>query len=203
MRRNRKEVLLAVLAVALVLTLSIVYASVFAYMPIQVDLAPAPPPVYFTEGSNANENDLGPDNEIDVTLGENRTSFSITIHPTYWVTYYKNVTVVVNSDTKVYHLYFRVEEPLTPLSGSEAKVCVYSANADRSLSGWPKPTPTDYLLCVDLTQTSTTDEALTLYGGEWIEIDVYVYIPEGVELPADPLTARLFLVYTPTSETPP
>ncbi|MGC9011912.1 hypothetical protein, partial [Thermogladius sp.] len=96
MRFDRR--VLALVAVA-VFT-SIVFASVFVYYPVSVTVSPVSPPVYFEYGTNANQPDLGGANTIDVTLGANKTSLTITIHPTYWVSYYKNVSLIVNGDSK-------------------------------------------------------------------------------------------------------
>jgi hypothetical protein len=42
-----------------------------------------------------------------------------------------------------------------------------------------------------------------LSSGSWLELDVYVYIPEGNPLPSSPVTAQLLLVYSLSSESPP
>jgi len=55
---------------------------------------------------------------------------------------------------------------------------------------------------LDLTTSGSTSQ-ITLSSGSWLELDVYVYIPEGTTLPSSPVTAQLLLVYTPSTETPP
>ena len=64
-------------------------ASVFTYYPFKLLVKPVSPPIIFEPGSNANQPDLGSDNNIQVDLGGNNTSVEITIHPTYRTTYYK------------------------------------------------------------------------------------------------------------------
>jgi hypothetical protein len=136
-----------------------------------------------------------------VNVGSNSTSVSITIHPTYQVTHYKNVTLIVNSDTKAYNIYLRVASAASLPSEASAVVYVYSKGASRSLSGYPKPTPSGYVNSVDLTSTDTTYIG-SLSGGSAYEIDIYVYIPEGTRLPSS-TTARLLLIASPSSESPP
>lgn len=186
----------------------------FSYYPAQVSVAPTSPPVYFAPGGNAGSPDLGSGNTITLTLGTNGSSGSITIHPTYQVTYYKNVTVIVNSDTKAYNVYIRVTSPITLPTGSGsaigtsptsgmAKLYIYSKGASRSLTGFPTPAPPSgsYITTINLTATGTTYVG-SLSGGGVYEIDIYIYIPEGALLPSS-LTASIMLIATPSSETPP
>jgi hypothetical protein len=211
---ERKKILSLILALLTAVMLSTAFASVFSYYPAQVSVAPTSPPVYFALGKNAGSSDLGSDNTINLTLGKNGSSGSITIHPTYQVTYYKNVTVIVNSDTKAYNVYIRVTSPITLPTGSGsaistsptsgmAKLYIYSKNASRSLTGFPTPAPSgSYIAVVNLTTTGTTSVG-SLNAGSAYEIDIYIYIPEGASLPSSPLTASIMLIATPSSETPP
>jgi len=209
---ERKKLLSLILALLTAIMLSIAFASVFSYYPAQVSVAPTSPPVYFALGKNAGSSDLGSGNTITLTLGKNGSSGSITIHPTYQVTYYKNVTVIVNSDTKAYNVYIRVTSPITLPTGSGsaigtsptsgmAKLYIYSKGASRSLTGFPTPAPSGSYITVDLTTTGTTSVG-SLSGGGVYEIDIYIYIPEGASLPSS-LTASIMLIATPSSETPP
>jgi hypothetical protein len=191
--------------VSLAVFASIVFASVFVYYPASITVSPVSPPVVFVAGSNADKPDLLGSNTIAVSIGSNATSLGVTLHPTYQVTYYKNITVIYNTDSKTYYVYLRVQTPATGLpSGSKLILYIYNANAGRSLSGYPQPTPTSgsYVASLDLTTSGSTSQ-ITLSSGSWLELDVYVYIPEGYPLPS-PVTAQLLLVYTPSStETPP
>jgi hypothetical protein len=210
---ERKKLLSLILALLTAVMLSTAFASVFSYYPAQVSVAPTSPPVYFALGKNAGSSDLGSGNTITLTLGKNGSSGSITIHPTYQVTYYKNVTVIVNSDTKAYNVYIRVTSSITLPTGSGsaigtsptsgmAKLYIYSKGASRSLTGFPTPAPSgSYIAVVDLTTTGTTSVG-SLSGGGVYEIDIYIYIPEGASLPSS-LTASIMLIATPSSETPP
>ena len=198
--------------VSLAVFASIVFASVFVYYPATITVSPVKPPVVFIAGSNANGTDLL-GNTITVNIGQNSTSLSVTIHPTYQLTYYKNVTIIKNVDSRVYYVYLRVQTPVqigdTGLpQGSQLILYIYqhSMGASRSLSGNFPPTPTSgsYAASLSLTTTGQTDP-ITLSSGDWLELDVYVSIPEGNPLPS-PVTAQLLLVYTPytpSTETPP
>jgi hypothetical protein len=198
---KRKNLLSLALALLTAIALSIAFAAVFSYYPVSITISPVSPPVYFEEGENANQDDLGAGNTIAVTVGSSSTSVSITIHPTYQVTYYKNVTLIVNSDTsKAYNISLRVATAASLPSGASAVVYVYSKGASRSLSGYPKPTPSGYVKSVDLTSTGTTWIGY-LSGGSAYEIDIYVYIPEGTS--PSSTTAELLLIASPSSESPP
>jgi len=199
---KRRNLLSLALALLTAIALSIAFAAVFSYYPVSITISPVSPPVYFEYGKNANQSDLGTGKTITVTVGSSKTSVSITIHPTYRVTYYKNVTLIVNSDTsKAYNIYLRVATPAAKLSsGASAVVYVYSKNASRSLSGYPTPTPSGYVESVDLTSAGTTWIGY-LSGGSAYEIDIYVYIPEGTS--PSQTSAGLLLIASPSSESPP
>jgi hypothetical protein len=201
---KRKNLLSPALALLTAIALSIAFAAVFSYYPVSITISPVSPPVYFEPGSNANTSDLGADNTITVSVGSSGTSVSITIHPTYQVTYYKNVTLIVNNDSKAYNISLRVATPATGLpSGASAVVYVYSKNATRSLSEYPTPEPPSgqYVKNVSLTSTGTTYIGY-LSGNSTYEIDIYVYIPEGTSLPSS-ISAGLLLIASPSSESPP
>jgi len=206
---ERKKLLSLILALLTAVMLSTAFASVFSYYPAQVSVAPILPPVYFALGKNAGSSDLGSGNTIAVSLGSNRVSAAITVHPTYQVTYYKNVTLIVNNEPidsgKAYEIHIRVVTPISDLpSGSIAKLYIYNKNAPRSLTGLPTPAPLSgsYIKVVNLTTTGTTDVG-SLNAGSAYEIDIYIYIPEGASLPSSSLTASIMLIATPSSETPP
>ncbi|MGC9181612.1 hypothetical protein [Thermogladius sp.] len=120
------------------------------------------------------------------------------------MSYYKNISLIVNGDSKACYAYLKVVTAATDLpSGSKLLLYVYSKDANRSLSGYPTPNPVSgtYLASLDLTTTSQTGP-ITISAGSAVELDLYVYIPEGYQLPAS-VTAQLLLVYSPSSETPP
>jgi len=179
---------------------SIAFASAFQYYPTYITLSPVAPPVTFDNGNNANQADLG-QNTITVTLGANKTSLSITIHPTYQTAYYKNTTIINNTDTKAYNIYMRVTTPATLPPGSSAIIYVYEKGATRTLTGFPTPAPSGYVATVSLLTTGTTRIGSLSASGVY-EIDIYTVIPEGVKLPAS-TTAKVLLIYTPSGETPP
>ena len=165
-----------------------------------VTVSPVEPPIVFELGSNANKNDL--QEQISVLLGNNKTSASITVHPTYQVTYYKGVLNISNTDSKAYYVHIKVVNPITGWpSGSNVTLCIYGANTARQLIDWPTPKAVGAIKGVDLTTTGTIYIDTLDVDEKW-EVDVYVHIPEGSGLPSS-ATAYLLLVYSPSGEAPP
>ncbi len=202
--RNKRDIFIAAVAVALALAISIAYANVFVYMPIEVKLEPVAPPVYFEYGSNAGKPDIGSGNNIIVSLGPSKESLAVTIHPTYEVSYYKNISIIVNTDNKVYYLSFKVEEPAILPPGSVAYLCVYESNAPRKL--WvspanPRPIPIEVLCVYLLPYYANVAYEHVINANSKLELDIYVYIPQGVPLPSQ-TSAKIHLIYTPTYEEP-
>ena len=189
---NNKNSYILTLVIGL-MAMAFIAASVFAYYPLSITVSPVQPPIVFALGSNSNKPDLGSDKFITVLPGDNSTSASVTIHPTYQTTYYKDVLRIRNVDTKAYSVYLRVETPITNFpSGSVVNLTIYSSGADRA---------TPPIANVSLLSTGTTYIESLSGGGTW-EVDVKVYIPEGSSWPSS-ATARLLLIYTPSGETPP
>jgi hypothetical protein len=198
---DRRRVLLALLALAAVSALSITIAGVLTYYPVTAQFAPVSPPVIFKLGSNANQPDLQSPNTIGVSIGANKTSLSLTVHPTYQTVYYKNISVIYNNDAKAYNMAIKVDTPISGLpSGSAAKAYIYAGGATRTLSGFPTPTPSGYVAVVDLTTSGITSIG-SLGSASRYEIDIYTYIPENTALPSSPTTANLYLVYSPETIT--
>ena len=198
---RKRRITTPLIALLIAVVISIAFASVFVYHPMAVTLQPVQPPVYFDAGTNSNKDDLG--YKISVSIGDNATSLTITVHPTYQVTYYKNVSIVYNSDYKSYKVCFKVNTPLSNLPpDSEAYLYIYSNGSDRSLSGYPTPTPSGFLAQIDLTSTTVPTKIGLLNAGQGYELDLYIYIPEGASLPSTQ-TIQLYLIYTPSGETPP
>jgi hypothetical protein len=198
---DRKRIIATpLIALLMAVVTSIAFASVFVYYSISVQVSAVDTPVKIGYGSNSNKPDLGSGNIIQVYVGEGKASLSITIHPTYQVSYYKNISIITNTDTRAYNIYIRVVTPIDVPSGGSATLYIYNKGATRSMSGFPTPLPTNYVSYVDLTTTETTYIG-SLSGGSVYEIDLYVYTPEGASLPSG--TAQLHLIYTPSGETPP
>jgi len=214
---RKRRIITPLIALLIAVVISIAFASVFVYYPMIVTVSAVSPPIMIGYGSNSNQNDLGYGNTIQVSVGSNNASLSITIHPTYGVSYYKNISIITNTEPaggKAYNIYIRVVTPITLPTGSGsavsgtstsgiAKLYIYSKGASRSLSGFPTPSPASgsYIEVVDLT-TSGTTEIGSLGAGQGYEIDLYIYIPEGASLPSTQ-TIQLYLIYTPSGETPP
>ncbi|MDH5815608.1 MAG: hypothetical protein QE164_02295 [Candidatus Nezhaarchaeota archaeon] len=187
-------------------------ASVFAYYPFQLTVSPVSPPVTFESGSNANQDDLGStgssSNRIEVSISPSNTSVTVKIHPTYNTTYYKNVTLLRNSDSKAYNVYLIISEKQENLpSGSEVYLIVYSSNATRNLIKYPNPEPANntYVNKIELVNTNTNTPTFigTLGVGAVWEFDFLVRIPEGSSIEGASATFKMHIVYTPSAETPP
>jgi len=202
---DRKKLVIVSLTVAIAVMTSVVFAATFTYYPLGVTVTPSNPAVKFAAGSNAGADDVS--GTASVSLGDNQTSVTITIHPTYHVTYYENLTLINNTDTsKSWTIWLKVTQPISGFpSGSEVYLVIYSAGASRSLTGYPTPAPETgtYVKEIDLTSSSTTPvEVGTLSAGAHYEVDLYVYIPEGNTLP-NSASAGVMLIASPGSETPP
>ncbi|MEM4489136.1 MAG: hypothetical protein QXK88_10160 [Desulfurococcaceae archaeon] len=183
-------------------------ASVFAYYPFQLTVSPVSPPVTFGQGNNSGQPDLGTSNIISVSLGDSKTSVQVSIHPTYNTTYYKNVTLLRNSDSKAYKVYLIISEKHVNLpSGSEVYLIVYSSGATRNLTGYPNPEPKadTYVNKIELVNTNTDAPTLIgiLYKDAVWEFDFLVRIPEGSSIEGASATFNMHIVYTPSDETPP
>lgn len=180
--RNTKALLALV---ALAAAASVAFASVFVYYPINVSVSPVSPPIVIDPGSNANQPDLA-GNTITVNIGANKTSATVTVHPTYQTTYYKNITVIENTDAATsYYVWIRVDTALSAAySGSQLII--------RTASG---------SVPVDLTTSGDTLIGQIPASGKW-EVDLSFSIPEGTALPAAE-TAVIQLIYSTGTETPP
>ncbi|MCR6624553.1 MAG: hypothetical protein NDF58_08275 [archaeon YNP-LCB-024-027] len=188
-----------VLALAATIILSIAFSSVFVYYPITAQISPVETPVKLGYGSNAGRPDLS--NTISVTIGSNNASATITIHPTYQVSYYRNITIIKNTDSKAYKVMLNVSSTMNGLpANSKAKLYVFAKGHARGFSGWPienlEPALGNYITSLDLTTTSTTSE-FDLTAGAIVEIDILIYIPEGTSPPSS-ATANIYLRYTPS-----
>jgi hypothetical protein len=185
-----------VLALAATIILSIAFSSVFVYYPIIATIQPVTPPVKLGYGSNAGRPDLS--NTISVTIGSNNASATITIHPTYQVSYYRNITIIKNADNKDYKVMLNVSSPMTLPTDSKAKLYVFAQGQDRrGFSGWSIENlePSGYLAVLDLTTTDTT--SFDLVDSAIVEIDILIYIPEDTSPPSS-ATAKIYLRYTPS-----
>ncbi|MEM0249336.1 MAG: hypothetical protein QXG15_00905 [Desulfurococcaceae archaeon] len=180
-----------VLALAL-LAMTATLASVFAYYPLTITVSPTEPGVVFERGSNAGQPDIGEGNTITVTVGANKTSASITIHPTYQENYYKDVLRINNTDDNAMNVYVVFTSVSNTLpAGSTVKLFVYEG--------------VTMVKELDVTSPRLNQPiSIGLLGvGRVWQIDVYIYIPEGTVITGASYTASAKLVYTPSTETPP
>jgi hypothetical protein len=188
-------------ALAIAIILSYAYSSVFVYYPINVSLQPVSPPIKFLAGSNANQNDLGGggspyvSNTIGVSIGSEGVSLTLTLHPTIQHNYYRNVSLIQNTDGKVYYITVRVVTAASLPSGSVARLLIYNAPSGGSIVA-----NVNLLATGDTTATATI-AASGNPGSIW-RIDLHIYIPEGSTISGTP-TAILQLIYSPSDETPP
>jgi len=170
-----------------------VFASVFVYYPVQIQATPVAPPVIFSEGSNANQRDLGGSNTIAVTISNANTSLSVVVHPTYQITYYKNITVINNTDgSKSYYIAFKVNTPASDSSNTlqSAYLIVEDSNGNT-------------VQTVDLKQTATSNW-IPLNAGQHYSLDLNITYSAGSDAsydrpPGSGFTASIQLIYSPTN----
>ena len=176
---------------ALSLVFAVAFASVFVYYPVDLTITGASPPVILEEGSNANQPDLM-GNIISVTIGQNGTSASIQLHPTYQKTYYKNITIINNTDAgNSYYITIRISDALNGLpAGSSANMIIYDKNGV-------------FIANINLMSTGTYSIATLLSASSWWRIDFEIYIPEGVLLSSITDTLVMEIIYSTSNETPP
>jgi len=190
MNKNQKRTL-ATLA-ALAITLAIVNASVFVYYPITVNLVPAAPPIIFVEGSNANTADLRNYN-IKVSITEANTNLTITVHPTYQTTYYKNISEIKNLDSNAYHVYIKVVDTMSGGNLTSAYLIINKSGT---------------LVSVDLKNTGLTYIGQLSSNSKWsvnLKIELTKFGAATYDRPpkVDDPTAKIQLIYSKTNETPP
>ncbi|MEM1918308.1 MAG: hypothetical protein QW509_06360 [Sulfolobales archaeon] len=182
----------AILPIVSLAITAIVLASVFAYYPLTITARPTAPGVVFEAGSNAGKPDIGTGNTITVTIGDNKTSASITIYPTYQENYYKDVLRITNGDDNTMYVYIIFTSLSNTLpTGSIVKLFVYDG--------------TSKVKELDITNPGTNQPiSIGLIGvGKTWQIDFYVYIPEGKSIRVASYSASARLVYSPSTETPP
>ena len=183
-RRFKKKGLL--LALLLLIPAVATLAAVFIYYPMNVSIQQQAPPVQFSPGTNANQPDLE-GQTIGVSIGTNKTSVTLSLHPTYQRAYYKDILAIQDSGSQSYQVYIKVDTPVSLPSGGYAKLYVING------------TTAEYT--VDLTSTGTVTIGQINPGDSW-SVDVEIYIPEGNSLIST--TSSVSLIYTPESgETPP
>ena len=176
----------SIVILAFSLAVAIAFASVFVYYPITLDTSPVAPPVKFDPGSNAGQPDLS--GSITVNIGANGTSVSITLHPTYQKTYYKNITIINNTAATAFHIWIRVNTQVSLNPGDTAVMNIYDSLGN-------------FVGTVDLTVTGDTYVG-QVSGNDWFRIDVEYNIAEGNLLPSLS-TADIEIIYSPVYETPP
>jgi len=191
MEKAKATPLFILLAASLAATA--VFASVFVYYPATIHVSPVPPPVIFLEGSNANQRDLGGSNTIAVTILNANTSLSVTVHPTYQVTYYKNITVINNTDaSNPYYIAFKVNIP-APASDSNLQSANLIVRNDSN---------GQILQTVDLKDTGTSSWIL-LNAGQHYSLDLNITYSAGsntyTQAPGKDFIASIQLIYSPTN----
>lgn len=92
----------------------------------------------------------------------------MTLHPTYQITYYKNITFVKNLDTtNSYHVWFETSQPTNfTVANAYLKLII-------------NDTSTGTVYALDLTSNGDIVGPITLNAGANLTIDVQSYYPEG------------------------
>ena len=190
---KRKKLLTIVL---IALALAVVNASVFTYYPVNITLAPQQPPLIFKYGSNTKKHDLW-GTTITADIGAANTSLTLTVHPTYQTTYYKDIARIKNQDSSnSYYVAIKVNTPFT--GPTKANLIIYDSSGNKIKE-------------VDLLSTGTpTWFGPISAGSEW-SIDLEITIPEpqtGSYSSSPPTiskpTASIQLIYSPqNTENPP
>jgi len=194
MNKNQKRTL-ATLA-ALAITLAVVNASVFVYYPITVNLSPVAPPVIFDKGSNTGGDDLG-NNKIQVVIQSNdptNTSATITVHPTYRTTYYKDILRIKNQDTRAYHIRIYVEDIFNDDKIISAYLIIGSEQIDLKSGGFQ---PSDSWITISASGQLSVDLKLVIStsGGSYDSAPSLsdsqatiklIYSPQNIEPPPTP-----------------
>ncbi len=185
MRYTRLITILAILAL-----FGLVGTAVFVYLPGDISITPVQPPVIFDAGTNANQTGLA-GNTITLILGENSSSFSLTLHPTYQKTYFHDVLRIVNPALPAGDNYFFGIKVLTPVSGpyTTAQMNIYDSSNNLVLS-------------VDLTSATLQGWPTALNDNTVYRVDFVFVLPENVPLPGS-TTIQVELVYSPQSATIP
>ncbi|MGC8910427.1 MAG: hypothetical protein ACP5O5_07615, partial [Fervidicoccaceae archaeon] len=172
-----------------------VFASVFVYYPVSFAATPTAPPVIFAEGSNAGGKDLYGTNTIGVTVSQANTSLSITVHPTYQTTYYKNITLIKNQDSSnAYYIAFRVNTAATDTNLQSAQLII------KDSSGNTKAT-------IDLMTTSTSNW-IDIPANSQYTVDLNITYTAGASstyssAPGSGFIASLQLIYSTQNEPAP
>jgi len=189
MEKGKKLLTIVLIALAL----AVVNASVFTYYPVSITLATQQPPLIFKYGSNTKKPDLW-STTITADIGAANTSLTLTVHPTYQTTYYKDIARIKNQDSSnSYYVAIKVNTPFT--GPSEAKLLIYSGSNN--------------VATVDLLTTGTTTWFGPISAGSEWSIDLKITIPETGGSPSSPPTisqptASIQLIYSPqNTETPP
>jgi len=185
--------------IALAVVLAVANASVFVYYQLNLTLAASQPAVYFVAGNNAGQPDVmyGAGNTIDVTVDSAGASASITVHPTYQKTYYKDVLRIVNQDSQAYTVWLIIDNPIT-VEGNLTSAKLYV-----------KDTSGNTVKTVDLSQTGSVQIDQIPGRATWridLEFQITGYGAKGSPSQAPKLSdtsASLRLVYSPSTETPP
>lgn len=184
----KRDVLVPVLAL---LAATLALASVFTYYPLTMRALPVAPGVVFEQGSNAGQPDIG-NNFIEVEIGSNATTASLTIHPTYQENYYKDVLRIRNGDDnamRIFLVFVSLNNQLP--TGSIIKIFFYEGATKIKELDITNPVLNNPISIGTLSS-----------GGAW-QIDIYVYIPEGYSITNAQYLAQARLVSTPSGETPP
>jgi len=137
-------------------------------------------------------------NTISVSVDSAKASATITVHPTYQTTYYKDVLKIKNQDNLAYYVWLNVTSSL-PVGGNltSARLIVFDAS-DK------------FMASIDLlSQTGPVRVGQISSGATWridLEFQIRGYRDKGSPDQAPILSdtsASLNLIYSPSNENPP
>ncbi len=181
MQRKRLAVALAVVALAAL----VANAAVFVYYPAYVNVQAQKAPVKFAAGTNAGQPDIN-GNTIVVTVQQNGTEATLTLHPTLEYNYYYDILRVVNQGQQAYYVNFYINTSnITSIGITEVYIVVNG---------------TKYLA---IPGQVVMPQNVLLNANQQLIIGILFYSPDDAVFNLN-ATGRmeLFLIYSPVNEAP-
>ena len=187
---NKGKTLFIAPATLLVIAIvsSMVLASVFVVYPGQLTVSYATNDIQIQPGNNTGLADLN-GNTIDVAVGSKNASVSITVHPTYQYTYYKNITIINNTGTAAYYIGFYIDSTSITLADA-AKLYVFDSSGG-------------LVATIDLKTTGWSGWIGPLASGSYYRIDLVFHVAETESISGVSETVSFYIYWSPSSETPP
>lgn len=138
---------------------------------------------------------------VHVGLGAEGVPLKIIVYPTYQTAYYRDIIRIRNRDRRAYNVFLVVASPMNLPLGGRATLYVYEGGAEKTLrlplGALP---PSGCVAYINL--TSVCARGFPIDAGETFEIDLLIYLPEGLALP-ESASADIYLLIDVSSESPP